>query len=235
VPDAFGTGGHMRSLSFTDPTKSWTVGSVYCLGKNYRAHAIEMGQTDPRPPVVFIKPAASLTPLSQPITLGRNLGDVHHEVELVIAIALPPDLDATGRELTPEQADSAITAYTIGLDLTRRTIQTQAKQAGEPWSASKGFPNSAPIAELRPRTPDTDFSTMTVRLDVNGETRQMGPVSSMVLSPIEAARLVSRQFPLATGDLIFTGTPSGVGPIRRGDKLRVALEPEIAVDAEVAE
>ena len=224
----------MREIPFDDPTKSWVVGSIYCLGKNYRAHAIEMGQVEARPPVIFIKPAASLAPLGDPITLGWNMGEVHHEVELVVAISLPPELEATSRELTETEADRSIAAYTVGLDLTRRAIQSQAKRAGEPWSASKGFPSAAPIAELRSRTPGTRFEKMTVRLDVNGETRQMAPVSSMILSPVEAVRLVSRQFPLSTGDLIFTGTPAGVGPLRRGDELRVALEPELSVETVVS-
>lgn len=214
-----------------DGHDAWTAGTVYCLGKNYRAHAVEMGQTTPRPPVIFLKPAAALVPLTDTIAIPGDRGEVHHEVELVLGLRLDPS--RAGRVLTEDDARDAIAVLGIGLDLTLRDEQAQAKQAGEPWAASKGFPASGPISTLRPLG-DTALDDLAVRLEIDGEVRQTGKVSEMTLSPTAAIVALSRRFPLASGDLVFTGTPAGVGPLADGQTVTVALDPVLSVTGRVS-
>ncbi len=203
----------------------WSVGTVYCLGKNYRAHAVEMGQATPKPPVIFLKPATTLVPLSEPVAIPTDRGPVHHEIELVIGVRW-----LAGRvpaDVTPDDAESAIATLAVGLDLTLRDVQSAAKSAGEPWAASKGFTGSAPVSALRARG-HLPWSDLSLSLSVNGAPRQSAPLSDMTLSPAATVAAVARAFPLADGDLIFTGTPAGVGPLSPGDTLDVRLDPIIA-------
>jgi len=219
----------MITLPFLEHDDRWTVGTVYCLGKNYRAHAVEMGQTHPRPPVVFLKPAAALCDLRKPIEVPGHRGSVHHEVEMVLALSLPEPFDGTDQVLDQDTAAEAIAAFPVGLDLTLRDEQAGAKSAGEPWAASKGFPGSAPVAPLITRSPAHDLGAMALQLIVNGETRQSAAVSEMTLDPVDTLIALSRCFPLATGDLVFTGTPAGVGPLHPGDDVNVRLTPHFDI------
>jgi fumarylpyruvate hydrolase len=221
----------MRSVRVEGLGARVVVGTVYCFGKNYRAHAIEMGQTEPKPPVVFLKPAAALVVPDGTIAIPTDRGEVHHEAELVLALDIPEEL--AGRALEEADADRCIVAYTIGLDLTLRDEQSRAKSAGEPWAASKGFPGSAPIAELRRRAPGEVWSGMTLTLDVDGERRQEASLETMTLSPAASVAHLSRVFPLASGDLVFTGTPAGVGPLSPGSRVTAALEPGPRLEVEV--
>jgi 2-keto-4-pentenoate hydratase/2-oxohepta-3-ene-1,7-dioic acid hydratase in catechol pathway len=193
-----------------------------------------MGQREPRPPVVFLKPAAALVDLSAPLVIPDQAGEVHHEVELVLGLSFPLDLDGRGHALSLHDADRAIVAFTVGLDLTLRDRQSAAKQAGEPWAASKGFPGSAPVAPLRTRHPSDRLVDGVLRLEVGGAERQRASLASMTLSPPEIVRELSRSFPLATGDLVFTGTPAGVGPLCAGDRVVAELAPWIRVETRVA-
>lgn len=211
----------MTTLRMGDGAERWTAGTVYCFGKNYRAHAIEMGQVEAKPPVVFIKPTASVVVPAGSIVIPTDRGEVHHEAELVLALELPDAL--TGHPLSETEADTAIVAFTVGLDLTLRDEQKTAKSAGEPWAASKGFRGSAPIAPLTRRRPEHAFSDLTLTLDVDGTRRQEAALSDMTLFPAACVAHLSRVFPLETGDLVFTGTPAGVGPLRPGNRIVASI------------
>ena len=156
------------------------------------------------------------------IVVPTDRGEVHHEAEFVIGLRLP-DGHRIGDALTESRAAEAIVAYTVGLDLTLRDRQSAAKKAGEPWAASKGFPGSAPLAALRRARLEAAFGSWQLQLDVNGESRQRAPLSDMTLSPAAIVAHLSRRFPLADGDLVFTGTPAGVGSLASGDRVEAAL------------
>lgn len=221
----------MTTLPVHGSTERVMIGTVYCFGKNYRAHAIEMGQKEAKRPVVFIKPARAVGVPEGIIEIPTDRGEVHHEAELVLAIEIPGEL--AGRAMSEAEAARCITAYTIGLDLTLRDEQSAAKAAGEPWAASKGFPGSAPVAPLRRRSRDHSWSGLTLTLDVDGERRQEALLDTMTLSPAACVTHLSRVFPLATGDLVFTGTPAGVGPVVPGNRVRAALGETLVLDVRV--
>jgi len=201
----------------------WAVNDVYCLGKNFRLHAREMGQTEEKPPVVFLKPTSALAPLAEPIVLPSGRGQVHHELEIVVAVAPPTG----GGILDDDTAFEAIAGMTVGLDLTLRDEQSEAKRAGEPWTASKGFPRSAPIGPLVPREvlgPREGWDALRFTLTINGRLTQEGRIAEMIVAPAPALAGLSRRFSLATGDLLFAGTPHGVGPLSPGDELVVTFD-----------
>ncbi len=191
------------------------VGTVYALGRNYAEHAREMGA--PAEPVVFLKPASAVV-FGAPATVlevawPEGSSEVHHEVELVLL------LGDGGVRMARDQADRAIAAVGVGLDLTARDLQSGAKAKGQPWARSKGFPGSAPVTELLPREaiavpwPEIDLS-----LEAGGEVRQEDRAGSMLLDPPAIVAQLSRWFVLAPGDLVFTGTPAGVGPLLPGEE-----------------
>jgi len=192
------------------------AGTVYALGRNYAEHAREMGA--PAEPVVFLMPASSLVrgPGLGPaleIAWPEGSADVHHEVELVLL------LGSGGTRLTREQGESAIAAVGLGLDLTARDLQAEAKAKGQPWARSKGFPGAAPVSEFVPRSalavawPEIDLS-----LTVGGALRQSDRAASMLLDPPAIVAQLSRWFLLQPGDVVFTGTPAGVGPLAPGEE-----------------
>jgi fumarylpyruvate hydrolase len=185
------------------------IGTVYCLGRNYAAHAAEMGA---RPePVVFIKPATAVRPGGGRIAWPAGTELVHHEVELVLLLA------GGGQNLAPGAAAAAIAGIGLGVDLTARDLQGAAKKAGAPWARSKGFPGSAPVSDFLPVAALTvGWGEIDLALEVAGEQRQQGTSAAMLLSPPEIVSQLSRWFELAPGDLVFTGTPEGVGPLAPG-------------------
>lgn len=206
------------SLPIRGSDRRLPVRRILCVGQNYAAHAREMG-ADPsrRPPFFFSKPADAAVPLGGEIPYPSATADLHHEVELVVA------LSHGGSEVTVDEARGLIGGWAVGVDLTRRDIQAEAKAAGRPWDASKGFDFSAPIG------PVTLVSDMAephgeIRLSVNGEVRQRGDLTDMIWSPAEVVAQASRLWRLAPGDLIFTGTPEGVGPLVRGDTVRAEID-----------
>ena len=192
------------------------AGTVYALGRNYAEHAREMGA--PAEPVVFLMPASSLVrgPGSGPaleIAWPEGSADVHHEVELVLL------LGSGGTRLTREQGESAIAAIGLGLDLTARDLQAQAKAKGQPWARSKGFPGAAPVSEFVPREALTvAWREIDLSLTVGGALRQSDRAASMLLDPPAIVAQLSRWFLLQPGDLVFTGTPAGVGPLAPGEE-----------------
>lgn len=196
----------------------YAVNRVFCVGRNYAEHAKEMGNDTREPPFYFMKPAAALTPSGSTVPYACATQDLHHEVELVIALGLPVF------RVTPEAARAAIWAYGVGLDMTRRDLQGQAKKMGRPWDTGKGFDHSAILGELV-RVADTGYLTRgAITLDVNGVQKQQGDVSDMIWNPAEIVANLSQLFHLQAGDLIYTGTPAGVGPVVAGDVLHGRVE-----------
>jgi len=193
------------------------VRRIFCVGQNYAEHVREMGGTDREVPIFFDKPANAVV-LTQEVAYPPATKNLHHEVELVVA------LSKGGRSLTAEQAADCIYGYAVGVDLTRRDLQASAKNLGAPWTTAKGFDNSAPLSPVRPAAECGDVSGAEIQLLVNGELRQRSNTSEMIWRVPEIIAELSRLFELKAGDLVFTGTPEGVGPLQRGDRVECAVE-----------
>jgi len=190
------------------------VRRIYCVGRNYAEHAREMGHDpDREPPFFFGKPADAIVTGGGEVPYPSLTQNLHHEIELVVAIG------AAGSDITVEAAPGHIFGYAVGLDLTRRDLQQEARKAGRPWDMGKGFDHSAPIGEIAPVAAAGHPETAWIELRVNGETRQAADIADMTWSVPEIVAELSRFIALQPGDLIFTGTPAGVSAIVRGDLL----------------
>lgn len=192
------------------------VRRVLCVGRNYAAHRREMGGDDRDPPFFFSKPTDALVPPGGQVPFPSATQNLHHEIELVIA------LRAGGSDIPPERALDAVFGYAVGVDLTRRDLQNLAKDKGQPWEASKGFDASGPVSAIRPWSGAPPQGR--IHLSVNGEVRQNAHVADMIWSVAEIISEASRLWMLKTGDLIFTGTPEGVGPLQKGDRVEGEVE-----------
>ena len=181
------------------------VNQVYCVGRNYAAHAREMGVDDRKPPFFFTKPIYSIT--TGDVKYPPNTEDLQHEVELVLAVG----------------EDMSIFGFAVGVDLTRRDLQGQAKKDGKPWFRGKSFVGSAPISRIIPIEGLEELSDLELRLKVNGELRQSGSCADMIWSPQELLCEMAADIPLKQGDLIFTGTPEGVSKINTGDVVEASI------------
>ena len=198
---------------------SFPVRRIFCVGRNYAAHAREMGSDpDREPPFFFSKPADAVVPAGRDTPYPTQTANLHHEMELVVAIGR----DAAN--VAPSDALDLVFGYAAGLDLTRRDLQDEAKAMRRPWDMSKGFDASAPIGEILPAAEIGHPSKGSITLKVNGQIRQQGDLADQIWPLPEIIAALSKLVRLAPGDLIFTGTPEGVGPLQRGD----VLEGEIA-------
>lgn len=203
------------------------VRRIYCVGRNYAAHAREMGGNPERePPFFFQKAPDTLLPGGQRFPYPPLSSDVHHEIELVVA------LGGAGVDVDPARALHLVFGYGVGLDMTRRDLQNAAKAQGRPWEAAKSFDHAAPCSEIAPAATVGHPRRGAIWLDVNGERRQRADIADMIWSIPEIIAELSRLVALAPGDLIFTGTPAGVGPVQRGDRLRGGVDGvgEIAIE-----
>lgn len=202
---------------------------VVCIGRNYRDHATELGNAVPDEPVFFLKPSTACIRSGQPLALPTHLGPIHHELELVCLI------DGHGRDVPEKMAAGLIAGYTLGLDLTARTIQEELKKKGLPWEKAKAFDGSAVIGlGERPMTASTDLQDLTIELRRNGSVVQRGHTGDMLFPVARLIAHVSRYISWEPGDLLFTGTPAGVGPIERGDHLEGYLDGDRLLDLRVA-
>jgi 2-keto-4-pentenoate hydratase/2-oxohepta-3-ene-1,7-dioic acid hydratase in catechol pathway len=196
---------------------SLPVGKIVAVGRNYADHVREMGGGEADPPVLFLKPSSALVAGGGTIALPAYSREVHHEVELVVRVG------SGGQRLTLAEAARAIDACAVGLDLTARDLQSEARKRGEPWAVAKGFDGSAPISALVPVDDLAALAGLELALSVNGVPRQHGRLAQMVLPLAELVAFVSSRFRLEPGDLLFTGTPAGVGPVRAGDAVVATL------------
>ncbi|MBA8989601.1 fumarylpyruvate hydrolase [Curtobacterium pusillum] len=200
----------------TVPTSTggrFPVRRVFCVGRNYAAHAREMGHDpDREPPFFFTKPADAVVVDGADTPYPSITERLEHEVELVVAIG------TGGADIAVEDALAHLWGYTVGIDLTRRDLQAEAKRLGRPWDTAKGFDASAPIGELVPAA-DVDPASGPIELRVNGALRQSGDLADQIWSVAETVAELSRFVALAPGDLLMTGTPEGVGALERGDTL----------------
>jgi len=190
------------------------VRRIYCVGRNYAAHAREMGaDPDREPPFFFMKPADALVADGGVVPYPPVTNDLHHEIELVAA------LGSGGRDILPADALGHVFGYAVGIDLTRRDLQAVARRLGQPWDLAKGFDHSAPCGALRRASEIGHPAGGTIRLAVNGAVRQESDLGQMIWNLQEVIAHLSRSVVLCAGDLIYTGTPEGVGPVRVGDRL----------------
>ncbi|WP_038216014.1 fumarylacetoacetate hydrolase family protein [Xenophilus azovorans] len=198
------------------------VRRVYCVGRNYEAHVREMGHDPDRsPPIFFCKPADSVLPVPAEggvFPYPSRTGNCHHEIELVVA------LGRRGRDIPAARASEHIFGYAIGLDMTRRDLQRAAAQAGHPWEVGKAFDFSAPIGPIHPLDSTGPLRSGAITLNVQGEARQRSDLSQLIWSVDEMISELSTLFELHPGDLIFSGTPEGVGPVVRGDVMEGTVE-----------
>lgn len=204
------------TLAIAGRPELFPVRRIYCVGQNYADHAREMGSDPERdPPFFFSKPADAAVPSGSVLPFPPRTENLHHEVELVLA------LGGGGSDVSVEAATGLIFGCAIGVDLTRRDLQAEAKRNGRPWDMAKGFDRSAPIGAITPGLPP---AAAAIGLSVNGEVRQTGQLSDMIWSPAEIVSILSTFVTLEPGDLIFTGTPAGVGPLRSGDGVLASIE-----------
>jgi len=202
------------SVEVAGSSERFPVHRIYCVGRNYAAHAREMGMDPERePPFFFSKPADAVVPNGAPVPYPPRTGNLHHEIELVVAIG------AGGRDIPLADALAHVFGYAVGNDLTRRDLQFAAREKGQPWDVSKGFDRSAPVTAIRRAAEVGHLERGRIWIEVNGERRQQADLSEMIWSVPEIVAELSTLFDLAPGDLIFTGTPAGVGPVQRGDSL----------------
>lgn len=195
------------------------VRRIWCVGRNYAAHAREMGgDPNKEAPFFFAKPFDSLVMAGARIPYPSLTRNLHHEVELVVA------LKSGGSDLTPEQAKDCVYGYAVGIDLTRRDLQELAKKSGRPWEIGKSFDRSAPIGIIHPASAIGHPAQGGVALKVNGELRQSGDLADMIWRVPEVLSHLSQLVRLEAGDLIFTGTPEGVGPLHKGDHVEASIE-----------
>jgi fumarylpyruvate hydrolase len=195
---------------------SFPVRRILCVGRNYAAHRREMGGDDRDPPFFFAKPADAIVPPGAPVAYPPATANLHHEMELVVA------LGGGGADVSPTDAPALIYGYAAGVDLTRRDLQNAAKDKGQPWESAKGFDASAPISAIRRWSGPPPQGR--IRLSVNGAVRQDAVVADMIWSVPEIIAEASKLWTLAAGDLIYTGTPEGVGPLVAGDRVEGDIE-----------
>lgn len=206
------------SLPIAGREEPFPVRRIFCVGRNYSEHVREMGEDSRELPFFFMKPADSLLPEGQDFPYPSETQNVHHEVELVVA------LNKGGRNIPRSEAREHIFGYGVGLDMTRRDLQGEAKQKGRPWEVGKAFDHAAPCSRLYPATDIGHPKEGRIALSVDDEERQAGDLSQMTWAVDELLSYLSRYFTLLPGDLVYTGTPAGVGPVLPGNRLYGTIE-----------
>jgi fumarylpyruvate hydrolase len=206
--------GPTPSVPVAGSTARFPVGRIYCVGRNYADHAREMGHDpDREPPFFFMKPANAIVENGATLAYPVGTKDVHHEIELVVAIGVG------GKNIPVEKALAHVWGYGVGLDMTRRDLQAEAKKQGRPWEMGKSFDESAPVTALRPAAEIGHPAKGNIHVKVNGQIKQTGDLAMQIWSVPEQISYLSGLVTLQPGDLIFSGTPAGVGPVVAGDKL----------------
>lgn len=206
-------------LAATSEGRLFPVRRLFCIGRNYAAHAREMGRDpDAEPPFFFTKWAEAVVPSNSSIAYPALTRDFQFEAELVVA------LSGGGRNIAPEQALDHVYGYAAGLDMTRRDLQADAKSLARPWDVAKNFEQSAPLGIIRPASEMGHPQSGSISLKVDGDIRQSGDLSEMIWPVADVIAYISRFYRLEPGDLIYTGTPAGVGPVAVGQDIAVLIE-----------
>jgi 2-keto-4-pentenoate hydratase/2-oxohepta-3-ene-1,7-dioic acid hydratase in catechol pathway len=191
---------------------------IICIGRNYASHAKELNNPIPKEPVIFMKPDSSIIRNNKPFFIPEFSTDVHHEVELVVKI------NKLGKHIDKKFAHKYYNEIGIGIDFTARDLQSKMKENGLPWEKAKGFDGSAPLGKFLSKSTFGDIEDINFHLDINGKRAQTGNTNNMLFSIDAIIEHVSKYFTLKIGDLIYTGTPEGVGPVKAGDKLTCFIE-----------
>ncbi len=208
----------IASVEVAGSDDRFPVRRIYCIGRNYLAHRKEMGHDDRKPPFYFQKPADALLASGGEFPYPPQTENVHFEIELVVAIA------RGGVDIPVEDALDHVYGYGVGIDMTRRDLQSQAKKDGRPWDSAKGFDHSAPISAIRPASEIGHPDSGRIWLAVNGEIRQDSDLNLQIWNVQEGISHLSKLYEVAPGDLIYTGTPDGVGPIQVGDQITAGID-----------
>lgn len=209
----------LATLPVSGTVAAFPVHRIYCVGRNYADHTIEMGgDPDREPPFFFLKSADCVLPPGKDFPYPSGSNDVHHEIELAVA------LSGGGVDISEEKALETVFGYGVALDMTRRDLQGEAKKLGRPWETGKSFECSAPCSAVTPAGQSGHVDAGRIWLEVNGESRQDGDINQMIWKIPEIIATLSRLFELKPGDLILSGTPAGVGPLQRGDRLQGGIE-----------
>lgn len=206
---------------------AFPVGRIFCVGRNYAEHAKEMGDATPEPPFFFIKPASCLPEEPGKLPYPPRTADLHHEVELVVA------LGKGGADIAEGEALSHVFGYATGLDMTRRDLQGVAKDKRRPWDMGKSFDGAAPVSAITPANSSGDVADAAITLKVDGEIRQQGRISDMIWPVAAIIAELSTYMRLLPGDLIFTGTPAGVGAVSRGSRLEARIDGLEPLDVDI--
>ncbi|MDI9868805.1 fumarylacetoacetate hydrolase family protein [Flectobacillus roseus] len=200
---------------------------ILCIGRNYAEHIAELQNERPSEPVIFIKPDTALLRDNEPFYIPEFSNDLHYEVEIVLKI------NKMGKNIEAKFANKYYEEIGIGIDFTARDVQAKLKEKGLPWEKAKGFNGSAPISGFFPKSEIADMNNLNFRLEINNEIRQNGNTSMMLWNFDEIIAEISKYFTLKTGDLIFTGTPAGVGAVKIGDRLTAYIEDRKMLDFEI--
>jgi 2-keto-4-pentenoate hydratase/2-oxohepta-3-ene-1,7-dioic acid hydratase in catechol pathway len=206
---------------------SLPAGKIVCVGRNYADHAKEMGAALPEAPILFLKPPSALLLGGGIVRLPRWSQEVHHEVELVVR------LGKGGKDVGSEEAARLVDAAAVGIDFTARDVQAEAKRRGEPWAVAKGWDGAAPVSSFVPVEDTGELADLELDLMVNGDPRQNGRTRDMIWPVPELLAFISTRFTLEPGDLVFTGTPAGVGPVCPGDRLVARLGSRATLDLNI--
>lgn len=207
----------MKTAILSTTGEELPIGKILCIGRNYAEHIRELGNETPDAPVVFMKPATAVIGDGDTIVIPRYSLDCHHEAELALLIG------KGGKDIPTDQALEHVAGYGVAIDLTLRDVQSELKKKGLPWEIAKGFDTSCPLSTFVPADRVADPHDLRISLRVNGETRQDGSTALMIHRIPEILSYMSRIFTLEPGDVILTGTPAGVGPIRAGDTVEAEV------------
>ena len=208
----------MKQISIRGTNDLLTIGKIVCIGQNYAKHAREMNFDISKTPIFFLKPATAVIFNHEQLIIPSLSSDVQHEVELTVLIG------TSGKNIPQETALQHVAGYGIGLDMTMRDIQLEAKKKGLPWTLAKGFDTSAPLSEFVPAHLINDPAALRLELTIGGILRQSGSTNDMIFSVSSLIAYISQYLTFETGDIIFTGTPEGVSQVHHGDKLEASLK-----------
>ena len=217
---------HHPTIPIANAEDEFPVRRIYCIGRNYVAHVREMGHDpDREPPFYFMKPADAIVAGAASIEYPPRTADLHHEIEMVVAIG------KNGRNIAVDAALEHVFGYAVGIDLTRRDLQKEAKKLGRPWDTAKGFDHSAPVSAIHKAADIGHPNSGRIWLAVNDQIRQQGDLNELIWGVAEAIAELSTLFEIKRGDILFTGTPAGVGAVIAGDRLTGGIEgiDEIAI------